>query len=116
MGRYLFDRHSARPAQAPDHTGKYQEYKPGDPKTGGPEPGSLQAKRHEYSDARPENCQMIQRMHGMRSEEHTSELQSLMRISYAVLCLNKKIKYNKIIETQLQEATTQQIKLTTRKN
>src|SRR3546814_4995765 len=26
-----------------------------------------------------------------RSEEHTSELQSLMRISYAVLCLNKKI-------------------------
>src|SRR3546814_2360053 len=29
-----------------------------------------------------------------RSEEHTSELQSLMRISYAVFCLNKKIKKN----------------------
>src|SRR3546814_6360666 len=28
-----------------------------------------------------------------RSEEHTSELQSLMRISYAVFCLNKKTKY-----------------------
>src|SRR3546814_6500590 len=28
----------------------------------------------------------------MRSEEHTSELQSLMRISYAVFCLKKKIK------------------------
>src|SRR3546814_957210 len=28
----------------------------------------------------------------MRSEEHTSELQSLMRISYAVLCLKKKNK------------------------
>src|SRR3546814_7464732 len=27
----------------------------------------------------------------MRSEEHTSELQSLMRISYAVFCLKKKI-------------------------
>src|SRR3546814_9362452 len=27
-----------------------------------------------------------------RSEEHTSELQSLMRISYAVFCLNKKSK------------------------
>src|SRR3546814_8235456 len=27
-----------------------------------------------------------------RSEEHTSELQSLMRNSYAVFCLNKKIK------------------------
>src|SRR3546814_4800818 len=31
----------------------------------------------------------------IRSEEHTSELQSLMRISYAVFCLKKKnIKYN----------------------
>src|SRR3546814_3755804 len=29
----------------------------------------------------------------MRSEEHTSELQSLMRISYAVFCLKKKTKY-----------------------
>src|SRR3546814_6145838 len=28
----------------------------------------------------------------VRSEEHTSELQSLMRISYAVFCLNKKNK------------------------
>src|SRR3546814_1340230 len=38
-----------------------------------------------------------------RSEEHTSELQSLMRISYAVFCLKKKKKdinisiYNRII-------------------
>src|SRR3546814_3969304 len=30
-----------------------------------------------------------------RSEEHTSELQSLMRISYAVFCLKKKNKLNK---------------------
>src|SRR3546814_8759711 len=29
-----------------------------------------------------------------RSEEHTSELQSLMRISYAVFCLKKKKQYN----------------------
>src|SRR3546814_4112518 len=29
-------------------------------------------------------------MHSDRSEEHTSELQSLMRISYAVFCLKKK--------------------------
>src|SRR3546814_10297408 len=28
---------------------------------------------------------------GLRSEEHTSELQSLMRISYAVFCLKKKL-------------------------
>src|SRR3546814_6978113 len=33
---------------------------------------------------------------GIRSEEHTSELQSLMRISYAVFCLKKK-KKNKLI-------------------
>src|SRR3546814_6228666 len=38
-----------------------------------------------------------------RSEEHTSELQSLMRISYAVFCLKKKNKKNK-----LRENTTQQ--------
>src|SRR3546814_7816612 len=31
-----------------------------------------------------------------RSEEHTSELQSLMRISYAVFCLKKKIHRKKI--------------------
>src|SRR3546814_4709014 len=31
---------------------------------------------------------------GGRSEEHTSELQSLMRISYAVFCLKKKKPYN----------------------
>src|SRR3546814_2293735 len=32
----------------------------------------------------------------VRSEEHTSELQSLMRISYAVFCLNKKNKHQYI--------------------
>src|SRR3546814_5267569 len=32
----------------------------------------------------------IQQAAVFRSEEHTSELQSLMRISYAVFCLNKK--------------------------
>src|SRR3546814_6801349 len=31
----------------------------------------------------------------MRSEEHTSELQSLMRISYAVFCLKQKNEYTK---------------------
>src|SRR3546814_9796664 len=34
-----------------------------------------------------------------RSEEHTSELQSLMRISYAVFCLKKKNTVNRIQET-----------------
>src|SRR3546814_7456101 len=35
--------------------------------------------------------------YGRRSEEHTSELQSLMRISYAVFCLNKKTSITKVI-------------------
>src|SRR3546814_6477836 len=34
----------------------------------------------------------VDRMTRYRSEEHTSELQSLMRISYAVFCLKKKKK------------------------
>src|SRR3546814_1893124 len=40
-----------------------------------------------------------------RSEEHTSELQSLMRISYAVFCLKKK---NKAIPIHTTRHTTQQ--------
>src|SRR3546814_1377679 len=38
--------------------------------------------------------------HRLRSEEHTSELQSLMRISYAVFCLKKKKHKEKITTTQ----------------
>src|SRR3546814_4867909 len=38
----------------------------------------------------------------MRSEEHTSELQSLMRISYAVFCLKKKNNTNNKISTSKQ--------------
>src|SRR3546814_2056214 len=44
---------------------------------------------------------VLQRLH--RSEEHTSELQSLMRISYAVFCLKKKKKTsNKSIQKHIQ--------------
>src|SRR3546814_6593795 len=39
----------------------------------------------------PRGCaRLSQRISLLRSEEHTSELQSLMRISYAVVCLQKK--------------------------
>src|SRR3546814_7946377 len=41
---------------------------------------------------------------GSRSEEHTSELQSLMRISYAVFCLKKKKR------TQTKNKNTQKVK------
>src|SRR3546814_10807574 len=36
------------------------------------------------------HCHNLLNEDGVRSEEHTSELQSLMRISYAVFCLKKK--------------------------
>src|SRR3546814_3800725 len=48
----------------------------------------------------------------LRSEEHTSELQSLMRISYAVFCLKKKNKeslhnrYTNSLSTHLQHQAT----------
>src|SRR3546814_11067261 len=41
-----------------------------------------------------------------RSEEHTSELQSLMRISYAVFCLKKKKKTKPTRNTQKKRHTT----------
>src|SRR3546814_6435624 len=40
-------------------------------------------------------------LEGLRSEEHTSELQSLMRISYAVFCLTKKIHKKNNTTSQL---------------
>src|SRR3546814_2296322 len=48
---------------------------------------------------------------GPRSEEHTSELQSLMRISYAVFCLKK--KKHKQINTTIQPIT--KLRKTTKK-
>src|SRR3546814_6520053 len=52
-----------------------------------------------------------QSVFAMRSEEHTSELQSLMRISYAVFCLKKKTptkkdKHNKMRLKQQTHTTT----------
>src|SRR3546814_6746097 len=41
-----------------------------------------------------------------RSEEHTSELQSLMRISYAVFCLKKKKKEKRIHTQHIKHNTT----------
>src|SRR3546814_10078940 len=47
-----------------------------------------------YAVTGPGLAEPIRASHLVRSEEHTSELQSLMRISYAVFCLKKKIKCN----------------------
>src|SRR3546814_2096203 len=51
---------------------------------------------------------------GKRSEEHTSELQSLMRISYAVFCLKKKKQaHNKIyvVNTKYKDISTYNTKM-----
>src|SRR3546814_7430811 len=47
----------------------------------------------------------------LRSEEHTSELQSLMRISYAVFCLKKKNHTNRLTTSSMTETkqTTQSL-------
>src|SRR3546814_8622499 len=56
---------------------------------------------------------LLERLAGVdeRSEEHTSELQSLMRISYAVFCLKKKKKT--IYNTQIIYCVTRHIQIET---
>src|SRR3546814_5461291 len=61
------------------------------------DPGPSQRVRAAYRDVRPLvrvshvfRLAGGRQLHVLRSEEHTSELQSLMRISYAVFCLHKK--------------------------
>src|SRR3546814_3941493 len=68
--------------------------------------GNLASSRHGGQTSRPRAAALegLAKMRanlslGLRSEEHTSELQSLMRISYAVFCLKKKNKYNTLYTT-----------------
>src|SRR3546814_10586069 len=49
----------------------------------------------------------------VRSEEHTSELQSLMRISYAVFCLKKKNKHLHHIQYYLHTSISQMTHINT---
>src|SRR3546814_7680556 len=62
------------------------------------QPGAEQRRRLDIAQARRDRqaeARIGDRVRGVaavRSEEHTSELQSLMRISYAVFCLKKKKK------------------------
>src|SRR3546814_2527071 len=60
----------------------------------GSEPYSIVEHTHAVTQGALALADMVQKIHGIqvRSEEHTSELQSLMRISYAVFCLKKKTK------------------------
>src|SRR3546814_1920755 len=58
--------------------------------------------REIYSDVAFGRWQSTSARRAIRSEEHTSELQSLMRISYAVFCLKKKrnkLQHNTLTST-----------------
>src|SRR3546814_3091355 len=64
----------------------------------------------ELPERHPERGREVARIHrrpqgGERSEEHTSELQSLMRISYAVFCLKKK-KHTKSTQHDMTKTNT----------
>src|SRR3546814_9848161 len=50
--------------------------------------GAISRRHHRRASAHARRRRAVRRL--PRSEEHTSELQSLMRISYAVFCLKKK--------------------------
>src|SRR3546814_7055436 len=60
-----------------------------------PEPDRLEIREAPPDFAEPRIGGERAAIGGDRSEEHTSELQSLMRISYAVFCLKKKNTKNK---------------------
>src|SRR3546814_1791917 len=78
-------------------------------------PGGIDAAHSKRRNARNAGCPLAEQTAGcakasicserralaeIRSEEHTSELQSLMRISYAVFCLKKKTNISTTSHTQ----------------
>src|SRR3546814_2003749 len=50
----------------------------------------------------PASAKLSEPLQDRRSEEHTSELQSLMRISYAVFCLKKNNNKKRVYSTYIQ--------------
>src|SRR3546814_10316344 len=57
--------------------------------------GAARRRRGEHGASAAQHAALFRDECHRRSEEHTSELQSLMRISYAVFCLKKKKKKHK---------------------
>src|SRR3546814_6355188 len=81
---------AAVPVEAPEFAAAMAALAPFEPRpavaaavSGGPDSLALTFLLHDWLAER-----------GGRSDEHTSELQSLMRISYAVFCLKKKKQYH----------------------
>src|SRR3546814_4180164 len=99
----LRTRQAARKIESRDGRGDHQLQPPArhDASAVGAEADRRALEAHRIDGNRPEparkRCDAIDVRY--RSEEHTSELQSLMRISYAVFCLKKKKHH---IETTLE--------------
>src|SRR3546814_5927565 len=68
--------------------------------------GCRRTYEEKVSGAKPNRPELARMMDQLRSEEHTSELQSLMRISYAVFCLQKKKKHTQKKRTTKEEQET----------
>src|SRR3546814_2764398 len=73
------DQHQSRRIRRPPH-----------PQFRQPQPGCQPEPRLDGPEGRGRARRCLELLDRPRSEEHTSELQSLMRISYAVFCLKKK--------------------------
>src|SRR3546814_10831367 len=89
-------RKSKSPARPPLHrdTGPIREGAPIAGRTGKSSLAIIPRQRCQYTAQRAHLEMVPARVGQHRSEEHTSELQSLMRISYAVFCLKKKKQNN----------------------
>src|SRR3546814_5177706 len=76
--------------------------------------GQIDVEQMELVVARADRAMIVDHEAAIRSEEHTSELQSLMRISYAVFCLKKKknLRYTKKSKDTTQRIETHHIRLT----
>src|SRR3546814_1260339 len=96
LTKYAFRQGFAAPLAGLARTGD-KPASPGRSHPEHPEPGRLDRRVERGRDPQPQHAPGIGRVDDAvvpqpcgRSEEHTSELQSLMRISYAVFCLKKK--------------------------
>src|SRR3546814_8468511 len=91
--RTLRSRQSRQPLPGPDHRRRNRPYEAHKPTPKRPRPGDRSKSiRTNYAllGRIVAHTRAAEAEAGARSEEHTSELQSLMRISYAVFCLKKK--------------------------
>src|SRR3546814_7198497 len=101
----VLDHHLQAEAQMPEDVGDHQDQRERDGRVRCPAQhrGVIAERQAEHRDDEPGDEQDVAERG--RSEEHTSELQSLMRISYAVFCLKKKKIVTKQSRRKIQRQT-----------